>query len=83
MQSSVRIAPVLHRRAKTSRWLKSNMKYELVRIWREDGQKVDEIIKSWASKGWRVHTFAPSFNDEASGRRISMNAAILFERDEE
>jgi len=59
------------------------MKYELVRIWREDGQKVDEIIKSWASKGWRVHTFAPSFNNEESGRRISMNAAILFEREEE
>jgi len=46
------------------------MKYELVRIWREDGQKVDEIIKDWANKGWRVHTFAPSFNNEESGHRI-------------
>jgi hypothetical protein len=58
------------------------MKYELVRIWREDGQKVEEIIKNWANKGWRVHTFAPSFNNEESGHRISMNAAILFEKED-
>ena len=58
------------------------MKYELVRIWREDEQKVDEVIKNWANKGWRVHTFAPSFNNEESGHRISMNAAIPFEKED-